>query len=209
MISRRNKYLLAILSGVLLGLAFPPTGLAGGLLAFVALVPLLVALENGTRLREAFKTGWVAMFVLGLVSNYWVGGWKSLGEVDPFLMFGGVLLAIVHPFFLVVPWLLYDSVRRRFGRTVALYSLPVFQAGFEYAHSFGDLAYPWLNLYNTQTYNLAYDQFIELTGPYLLSIFIVLVNVEVFQLFYLKGREGQNGLKGHFVTLVFLYLIGA
>ena len=194
MISRRNRYLLAILSGLLLGLAFPPTGLAGGLLAFVALVPLIVALNEGTRLREAFKTGWVAMFVLGLVSNYWVGGWKSMSEVDPFLMVGGVLLAIVHPFFLVVPWLLYDSVRRRFGRTAALYSLPIFQAGFEYAHSFGDLSYPWLNLYNTQTYNLAYDQFIEFTGPYLLSIFIVLMNVEIFRIFFAsRGTDGSNG----------------
>jgi apolipoprotein N-acyltransferase len=207
MLSRRNKYLLAVLSGLLLGLAFPPTGLAGGLLAFIALVPLIVALENGTRLREAFKIGWVAMFVLGLVSNYWVGGWKSTGDVDPFLMFGGVLLAIVHPFFLVVPWLLYDSVRRRFGRMAALYSLPVFQAGFEYAHSFGDLAYPWLNLYNTQTYNLAYDQFIEFTGPYLLSIIILLVNVEVFQLLSLKGENGQQGRKWHLVALVLLVVL--
>jgi apolipoprotein N-acyltransferase len=204
MISRRNKYLLAVLSGLLLGLAFPPTGLAGGLLAFIALVPLIVALENGTRLREAFKTGWVAMFVLGLVSNYWVGGWKSMSEVDPFLMVGGVLLAVVHPFFLVVPWLLYDIVRRRFGRMAALYSLPVFQAGFEYAHSFGDLSYPWLNLYNTQTYNLAYDQFIEFTGPYLLSMVIVLVNVEIFQLVFFKGPEGQQGRKRHLAILVLL-----
>ncbi|HEY3876556.1 MAG TPA: apolipoprotein N-acyltransferase [Candidatus Kapabacteria bacterium] len=182
MTSRLNRYLLAILSGALLGLSFPPTGLAGGMLAFVALVPLLIVLDEGTRLRDAFKLGWVAMFVLGLVSNYWVGGWKSAGDVDPFLMVGGVLLAVVHPFFLVVPWLLYDFVRRRFGKTAALYSLPVFQAGFEYAHSFGDLAYPWLNLYNTQTYNLAFDQFIAFTGPYFLSMVIVLVNVELFQI---------------------------
>ncbi|MFI5201613.1 MAG: apolipoprotein N-acyltransferase [Candidatus Kapaibacterium sp.] len=212
MLFRRNRYLLAILSGLLLGLAFPPTGLAGGMLAFVALVPLLFALEDGTRLRHAFKIGWVAMFVLGLVSNYWVGGWKSMSEVDPFLMVGGVLLAIVHPFFLVVPWLLYDVVRRRAGRTAALYSLPIFQAGFEYAHSFGDLAYPWLNLYNTQTYNLPYDQFIEWTGPYLLSIVIVLVNVEIFQLLasISKGRKGQNRPKGlvlHLVALVLLVLL--
>ncbi len=221
MLPRRNKYLLAILSGVLLGLAFPPTGLAGGLLAFVALVPLIVALENGTQLREAFKLGWVAMFVLGLVSNYWVGGWKSMSEVDPFLMVGGVLLAVVHPFFLVVPWLLYDIVRRRFGRMAALYSLPVFQAGFEYAHSFGDLSYPWLNLYNTQTYNIVYDQFIEYSGPYLLSMFIVLVNVEIFQLLRSRGlqatvaeRQNKPWLKGYghlavLVLLIFLpYLFG-
>ena len=215
MLSRRNRYFLAILSGLLLGLAFPPTGLAGGLLAFVAFVPLLIALEDGTRLREAFKIGWVAMFVLGLISNYWVGGWKSMSEVDPFLMVGGVLLAIVHPFFLIVPWLLYDFVRRRFGRTAALYSLPVFQAGFEYAHSFGDLAYPWLNLYNTQTYNLAFDQFIEFTGPYFLSIVIVLVNVELFQLWIqrLNGQTAQKSLWVHVAAVILLialpYIYGA
>ena len=184
--SRRGRYGLAVLSGILLGLAFPPTGLGGGMLAFIALVPLLMALDSAhagaESLGRTFKITWVAMFVLGLVSNYWVGGWKSMSEVDPFLMVGGVLLAVVHPFFLVVPFLLYDMVRRRFGERVALYSLPIFYAGFEYAHSFGDLAYPWLNLYNTQTYNLVYDQFIEFTGPYLLSMIIVLVNIEVFQL---------------------------
>src|ERR1035441_9347686 len=214
MISRRNKYFLAILSGLLLGLAFPPTGLAGGLLAFVALVPLLFALEGGVRLREAFKLCWVAMFVLGLVANYWVGGWKSMSEVDPFLMVGGVLLAVVHPFFLVVPWLLYDGVRRRFGRTAALYSLPILYAGFEYAHSFGDIAYPWLSLYNTQTYNLLYDQFIEFTGPFALSIIIVLVNLEIFQIFFppqrTKGTEVTKrsaSLISHLVPLVLLVLL--
>jgi len=208
MISRRNKYLLAILSGLLLGLAFPPTGLAGGLLAFVALVPLLFALEGGVRLREAFKLGWVAMFVLGLVSNYWVGGWKSMSEVDPFLMVGGVLLAVVHPFFLVIPWLLYDGVRRRFGRTEALYSLPIFYAGFEYAHSFGDLSYPWLSLYNTQTYNLAFDQFIELTGPFALSALIVLVNVEIIQIIgRMSGEDARPTRIRHSIVLVLLIIV--
>lgn len=201
-LSRRNRYILAVLSGLLLGLAFPPTGLAGGLLAFIALVPLLIALESADSLRKTFYTSFIAMFVLGLVSNYWVGGWKSFSEADPFLMLGGVLLAIVHPFFLVVPFLLYDVVRRRFSRVAALYSLPIFQAGFEYAHSFGDLSYPWLNLYNTQTYNLPYIQFVEFTGPYFLSIIIVLINVELFQLF----RDDRNKTK-HWVVLAALALL--
>jgi apolipoprotein N-acyltransferase len=206
--SRRTRILLAILSGLLLGLAFPPTGLAGGLLAFVGLVPLLFALHTTTRLREAFWTSWLAMFVLGLISNYWVGGWKSLSEVDPFLMVGGVLLALVHPFFLVVPWLLYDVVRRRVGsttdrgRSMALYSLPLFYAGFEYAHSFGDLSYPWLSLYNTQSYNLAYIQFLEWTGPYALTMAIVLVNVELFQI-YRYGVTSRKAMP-HLIALICL-----
>jgi apolipoprotein N-acyltransferase len=178
----RTRWGLAILSGLLLGLAFPPTGLGGGLLAFMALVPLLLALEPQPGLRQTFRTTFIAMFVLGLVSNYWVGGWKATGDVDPFLMLGGVLLAVVHPFFLVVPWLLFDIMRRRFSERIALYSLPVFYAGFEYWHSFGDLSYPWLSLYNTQTYNLPFVQFIEFTGPFALSMLLVLINVEIFQL---------------------------
>jgi apolipoprotein N-acyltransferase len=209
-LSRRARYGLAILSGVLLGLAFPPTGLAGGMLGFVALVPLLVALEGVETLGRTFRITWVAMFLLGLVANYWVGGWKSMSEVDPFLMVGGVLLAVVHPFFLVIPFLLYDMTRRRFGQRAALYSLPIFYAGFEYAHSFGDLAYPWLSLYNTQTYNLAYDQFIEFTGPFFLTMLIVLVNVELFQIWknIALGDSGKNrSIFSHIVALVLLILI--
>jgi len=205
MFSRRTRSLLAVLSGLLLGLAFPPTGLAGGLLAFVALVPLLFALDSTTRLKQAFWTSWLAMFVLGLVANYWVGGWKSLSEVDPFLMVGGVLLALVHPFFLVVPWLLYDVVRRRVSSTAALYSLPLFYAGFEYAHSFGDLSYPWLSLYNTQTYNLSYIQFISTLGPYALTAAIVLVNVEIFQV-YRYGLTSRKALL-HVVCLAGLIVV--
>jgi apolipoprotein N-acyltransferase len=194
-LTRWQRVGLAVLSGLILGFAFPPTGLAGGLLAFVGLVPLLVALESTTRLRQAFATSWLAMFVLGLVATYWVGGWKSGSEVDPFLMLGGVLLAIVHPFFLVVPWLLYDGVRRRISPRAALYSLPLLIAGFEYWHSFGDLSFPWLSLYNTQSYNLAYIQFIEWTGPFALSIAIALVNVEVFRLLNEPRRGRQLALR--------------
>jgi apolipoprotein N-acyltransferase len=177
-----QRFGLAVLSGILLGLAFPPTGIYGGLLAFVGLVPLILALQCGSRLKHAFVTSWVSMFVLGLVATYWVGGWKSGSEVDPFLMLGGVLLALVHPFFLVVPWLLYDAIRRRISPRAALYSLPILIAGFEYWHSFGDLSFPWLSLHNTQTYNLAYIQFIEWVGPFALSSIIVLVNVEIYRL---------------------------
>ena len=203
----RSSYLLAILSGVLLALAFPPMGFSGGMLAFVALVPLLIALNDTKSLGQTFKLSFVSMFILGIVANYWVGGWTLN---DPFMMMGGALLAIVHPFFLIVPFLLYDITRRRFGDRIALYSLPVFYAGFEYWHSFGDLAYPWLSLYNTQTYNLAFDQFIEYTGPFALTILVVLVNVEIFQL--LRGTFSSARVLKHLVAIILLlgipYLYG-
>ncbi|HYM19706.1 MAG TPA: apolipoprotein N-acyltransferase [Candidatus Kapabacteria bacterium] len=172
--------LLAILSGVLLALAFPPFGVIGGLGAFVALVPLLIALEDTKRLRDAFWTGYLAMFIWSLGATYWVGGWKGEGSVDPFLMAGGVALAVIHPLFLIIPVLVYDAVRRRFGRVIALIGLPIFWIGLEYWHSTGDLSFPWLNLYNTQTYNTAYIQFIELTGSFGLSLVILAINILLY-----------------------------
>ncbi|MDP4218905.1 MAG: apolipoprotein N-acyltransferase [Bacteroidota bacterium] len=172
--------LLLILSGVLFAISFPPFGLLGGFAAFLAIVPLLVALEDTTRLRNAFTRGYLAMFVLTLAATYWVGGWKGEGSVDPFLMVAGIALDFIHPIFLIVPVLLYDVTRRRFGRIAALVALPIYWIGFEYWHSTGDFAFPWLSLYNTQTYNTAYIQFIEFTGSYGLSLVILIVNILLY-----------------------------
>jgi len=204
MFSNRQSYGLAAASGVLLGVAFPPFGLWAGLLAFVALVPLLIALENVQKWTQAFKRAFIAMFLLGLVANYWVGGWKGEGEVDPFLMLGGVMLAFVHPFFLVIPAVLYDGIRRKFSRKAALISLPFLWTGFEYWHSFGDLGYPWLNLYNTQTYNLPFAQFIEFTGSYGLSTLIVIINVLIYAWMW-RDKENSTAWWKYAFALFFAF----
>lgn len=178
--SKFKTRLLLIGSGLLLGVSFPPFGLIGGFAAFLAIVPLLIALEDTARLRNAFTRGYLAMFVLTMIATYWVGGWKGEGSVDPFLMIGGIALDFVHPLFLVIPILLYDVTRRRFGRLAALIALPVYWIGFEYWHSTGDFTFPWLSLYNTQTYNTAYIQFIEFTGSYGLSLVILVINILLY-----------------------------
>src|SRR5438105_331212 len=179
-VKKSKKRLLLILSGILLGLSYPPFGILGGFCAFFALVPMLIALEDTERLRNGFTRGYLAMFVWTLIATYWVGGWKGEGQVDPFLIVGGIALDFVHPIFLVVPILLYDATRRRFGRLAALIALPVYWIGFEYWHSTGYFAFPWLSLYNTQTYNTAFIQFIEFTGSFGLSLVILAINVLLY-----------------------------
>jgi apolipoprotein N-acyltransferase len=179
-ISKSKRRLLLIASGTLLAVSYPPFGIIGGFCAFFALIPLLIALEDTVRLRNAFTRGYLGMFVLTMLATYWVGGWKGEGSVDPFLMIAGIALDFVHPIFLIVPILLYDITRRRFGRIPALIALPVYWIGFEYWHSTGDFAFPWLSLYNTQTYNTAYIQFIEFTGSYGLSLVILIINILLY-----------------------------
>jgi len=190
--SKTKTRFLLLLSGILLGLSFPPFGICGGFCAFFALVPLLIALEDTSRLRNAFTRGYLAMFVLTLISTYWVGGWKGEGSVDPFLMIAGLALDFVHPVFLIVPILLYDITRRRFGRVAALIALPVYWIGFEYLHSTGDFSFPWLSLYNTQTYNRIFIQFIELTGSYGISLVVLLSNILFYSIIRFNFIAGKK-----------------
>lgn len=189
--ANRTSYLLCIISGILLGVSFPPFGIVGGFAAFIGIVPLLIALENTSTLWDAAKRSYVAMFVWSILATYWVGGWKGEGAVDPFLMFSGIALALAHPFFLFIPILIYDTMRRRFGRIASLTTLPIFWIGFEYGHSLGDLSFPWLHLFNTQTYNLYYIQFIEYTGSYGLSLVIVIINLLIYLLLRYKVVFGD------------------
>lgn len=184
---RLRNILPALCGGLLLGLAYPPTGLAFGFLAFIGLVPFLISLETTTRLRHAFNRAYLGTFVWNLIATYWVGGWAAEGNVDPFLMVSGIALTFFHPLLMSIPFLLYDAARRRYGIASALVMLPFIWIGFEFWRAMTDIAFPWLSLHNTQTYNLAYIQFIEFTGSYGISFLIVCINVAL----YLLIRKGK------------------
>jgi apolipoprotein N-acyltransferase len=186
----RRAYGLPVLSGILLGMAYPPFRY-GGILAAVGVVPLLFAIERlqGMGKWRLFKAFFVALVVWQALSNYWIGGWSA--EADPFLMMACVALVFVHPFFLMVPLVGYSWVRSRFGLRSALGALPFLWTAFEYLHSIGDLGYPWLTLGNTQTYYTEGIQFISATGVYGASFVLLAINVMVFALISAwRRREG-------------------
>ncbi len=65
----RNRYLLAVLSGVIYAAAFPKIGIAG--LAWIA--PALILFSaRGTRGKQAFKIGCAAGFTMWLCLLYWL-----------------------------------------------------------------------------------------------------------------------------------------
>lgn len=68
-VSRRNGALLSLLSGLLYFVAFP--GVDVWPLAFVALVPLIVAVRGQTPRRAALM-GWVAGFTMTMCGFYWL-----------------------------------------------------------------------------------------------------------------------------------------
>lgn len=177
---RGRKYALPILSGVLLGIAFP--SVQTGITASFGLIPLLFAIEKMERRHwwQYFKIYYVCFFVFHAIANYWIGGWMA--EADPFLEIACVVLMFVHPFFLMVPMVVYAWLRRRLGLRSALMALPFVWTAFEYLHSIGDLGYPWLTLGNSQTYYTAGIQFADITGVYGISFVLLVQNVALFML---------------------------
>jgi apolipoprotein N-acyltransferase len=174
----RARYGLALLSGVMLGGAFPPSPF--GILACFGLVPLLVALSDLGRLRSTLKVTYVAMLVFHAITLNWTGGYAH-GN-DPYMMIAGGMTMLLHPLFYFLPLGAYHLVRKRFGEPVAVMALPFLWVGYEFSHSITEWSFPWITLGNTQTYDMARIQFISFTGVYGLSFWILLTNVLAYRL---------------------------
>jgi apolipoprotein N-acyltransferase len=202
----RSHYSLAILSGVLLGCSFPPS--SAGILSFIGLIPLLVALEDCDRLRDTLKTGYAAMLVFHVITLNWTGGYVH-GH-DPYMMIAGALTMIVHPVFYFLPLGAYHAVRKSFGSRIGLIAFPFLWVGYEYSHSLSEWSFPWLTIGNSQSYDLPRIQFIRFTGVYGLSFVILLFNVAGYLLYRsLVGgafRRERRKIASYAAILAVLYV---
>lgn len=186
---KSTAYLLAAATGLLLTLSFPPFKFP--FLAFVAFLPLLIFMEKD--FKGKFWTIYLTFFVYSVGANWWIGSWRQ--DADFFLMLSAVAIAIVHPFFFAVPIVIYGFLRRKFGES-AYWLFPFIWAAFEWAHSLGELSFPWLSVGYSQLANPAWAQFADIGGVWGLSFVIVLVNVIIFNLmlFYKRNKFKKFGV---------------
>jgi apolipoprotein N-acyltransferase len=177
-----SRVLLGVFSGSLLGFSFPPFHF--NWMAFIGFVPLLFAIESAENFKEVFKITYLGFLIFNLITIYWVGGWTN--ESDPFLMIGGAVLVLGHPLFFTIPFLVYHFIRTEVGKTYrhhlsvnsseVSFIFPFLYLSFEYLHSITEIAFPWLTIGYSQSYNLADIQFASFTGLFGLSFQILFVN---------------------------------
>jgi apolipoprotein N-acyltransferase len=182
-----KSLILPIFSGLLLGFSFPPFHF--GWLAFVGFIPLIFAVERAENYRRVLKLSYFGFLVFNIVAIYWIGGWTK--ESDPFLMIGGAALVLCHPFFFTVPMLVYHFVHKRFARN-SIFLFPFLYLSFEHLHSITEIAFPWLTIGYSQSYNLAMIQFISFTGLFGLSLQILLVNAFIYYALVLWIENGRS-----------------
>jgi apolipoprotein N-acyltransferase len=178
LLNNKSKYLsifLLTISGLMLGFSFPP--FKTGVFAVFAFVPLFLVLSDIDSYGKAFRNSYFAFFIFNLIAISWVGGFGE--HKDIYLMVAGVFLLVVHPAFLSIPIIVFTFIRRNYNFKLAVYSFPFLWVSFEFLHSLTELAFPWLTLGNTMSYDLSLIQYASYTGVYGVSFWILLINILV------------------------------
>ncbi len=177
---------LACLSAVLLILSFPKFDLSA--LAWVSLVPLLVALE-GKSAKQAFVLSHLAGVVFFESLFYWmwtVPGWN--------LVDSALVHVIYLPLYISLWGLSLNWIRNRTGLPATLVAPPLWVT-CEYLRSNASfLSLPWMFLGHSQYAHPALIQVTSLTGVYGVSFLIVLANAAIAEAaIYLRRRWSEPG----------------
>ena len=169
-----NNYLLASVSAVLLSLGFPPFPLTFFL--FIGFVPLLIALSN---LKEVSR--WHRFLLLyhtfilwNIFSTYWVANTAYAA---------GIFANSVNALLMTLPILAYQYIQGKLGERVSLVAFVGTWIAFEFLHMHWDLYWPWLTLGNGLSKIHWAVQWYEYTGVFGGSVWILMVNYLVFQVY--------------------------
>ena len=173
----RKELLLGLLSGVMIGLSYPPIPLP--YLVFVAFVPYFFVIQKREGLADINRFTYFTMFIYNLITLYWVGGW--LPNSDPFLMVAGTTLLFFNPLVFLIPSTLYYLTKKYVNKNLALFLFPLFWITFEFAYSLTDFNFPWLTLGNSLSYFTNYIQIADIIGVYGLSALILFANIFAYR----------------------------
>lgn len=193
---RLPPIMLAVVSGVLLALAFPKVD--WNILAWVAFIPLLWIIQGQT-LRRAFGLGWISGMGFYLCTLYWIVDTIGLYSNIPHIIAVGPLL-LMCAILSVYTGVFAAGLSRQSGPLLMLVA-PVLWVALEWVRSFFFIAFPWVSLGYSQYNFLNLIQFVEFTGMYGLSALVIFGNTVLFRVL---SRRGPG--RGR-VLLVFLLII--
>src|SRR5689334_7660631 len=174
--------LLAATTGILLPYCFPRYDF--GLLAWVALIPLHIALDGLSRRSQAFWLGWLA----GIISSTGIMSWvvtamNTYGKVPVVFSYGIMLLLTAYLGLFVA---LYSAGVVWFRMLVPRYGLfaaPCLWVTLELLRTYLLSGLPWSLLGYSQYRQLDLIQIADHLGVYGVSFLIVLTNVALAELY--------------------------
>ncbi len=188
--AKKNKErLLLILSGIMMGISFPPFPFPFCLLLFFGLIPYLYVIEKRETLAEINKATYLTFFVFSVITLYWVGSWQK--TADPFLMIAGGTLLFFNPLLFLIPSTLLYLARKVFPSKNIIFLFPFFWVTYEYLYMLTDASFPWLTLGNGLAHFRIFIQIADIIGAVGLSLVVVYINIFLYKAFinYKSSRK--------------------
>jgi apolipoprotein N-acyltransferase len=177
--------LLSSLSGVLLGISFPPSPLTPVL--FIAWVPLLMTIHeidsSGGNRRQVLRYSYHAFVLWNIIATWWVGNTALVA---------GMVAIWLNSFFMAIPMLLYFQTKRVIPGLSWL-AFAAYWISFEWLHLHWEISWAWLNLGNAFAQLPSWVQWYEYTGTFGGTLWVIATNVLVFQL--LKNNDFKPSLQ--------------
>ena len=194
---KTHRYLLSILSGLLLFLSWPPHGFP--LLAFFAFVPLFFVsddlLEHETKVPfwRGLWHAYIALLIWNIGTTWWI--WNITPE-------GCIAALALNSFFMAIVFGCWQRFRTlRLPAVTAPLALIAFWCTWEYLHLNWDLTWPWLNLGNVFCNSTEFVQWYEITGTFGGTIWILVGNF-LFYFLLKKIRESRKAALCHGIAFV-------
>ncbi|WP_041263011.1 apolipoprotein N-acyltransferase [Citrifermentans bemidjiense] len=199
--SAAGRYLLALLSGGMLALAFPEPGISA--LAWIAFVPLFLA-AAGASPGEGFRLGFTAGCAAYAGILYWLnivmttyGKLPLAASVALYLALAGYLA--LYPG--IVVWLTRRCESKRIG---LMLSFPFLWVAGELVRSYLLTGFPWANLGYSQYRTLPLIQISDLTGVYGVSFLVAFANVVFYRIWVSMRHRERYPVTGLLALLVLI-----
>ena len=179
--------LLSVVSGLLLSFGWPANGFAP--LLFLGFVPLLIIENHFWEKRNensGFSIFWyifLGFAIWNTLTTYWI--YNSTLE-------GAIAAVFLNSLFMTMAFTLFHITRRTLKPGIHSYlALIAYWLTFEYVHLHWDLNWPWLNLGNGFANFHKWIQWYEYTGAFGGSLWILVVNILLFNALkdFLKTRR--------------------
>ncbi|MFO7660486.1 MAG: apolipoprotein N-acyltransferase [Candidatus Cloacimonadaceae bacterium] len=172
-----KKTLLILLSALLLGLSRLP--LYSGWLGFFALVPLFYYFDWGRHTwKELFRDAFVYSAVSLILWMHWIWGVTAPGFV-------GIIIFYAVAYFLA--FLAVQLIWQKLPKFKYIGFMLIFIT-LEYIQNFTEFRFAWINLGYALTDYTVLLQAADLGGVVLLSLFLLLSNIFIYQMLHKKMR---------------------
>ncbi|HOK41751.1 MAG TPA: apolipoprotein N-acyltransferase [bacterium] len=186
----KDKIAFAILSGVLLFLAFSPNDQS--YFAYIAFVPILIAIDELTP-KEAFILGSIMGFVFCAGHIYWIYIFNILALPA---------MLIVFAIYFGVTFFIYKYIADRLF-FITTFLFPAVLVSIEFLRSSGYFGFPWGVLGYSQYNFTILIQLAEITGVFGISFLVALANTTIAFLFLSKFTFNRILIEGVAVLIIF------